>query len=44
MGMFVISYIVSIALIEWIFYFCSLFSLVVGIVMLANKGYLDANS
>jgi MFS family permease len=43
-GMFIIAFIVSIAPIEWIFYFGSLSSLVVGIVMIAIRGNFKSNS
>jgi MFS family permease len=41
-GMFVIAGIVSFAPIEWIFYFCSAFSLIAGFGMVAIRGYFEA--
>jgi MFS family permease len=41
-GMFVIAAIVSVAPIEWIFYFCAVFSLAAGLVLVAIRGYFKA--
>ena len=40
--MFVIAAIVSVAPIEWIFYFCAAFSLAAGLVLVAIRGYFKA--
>ena len=42
LGMFVISGIVSIAPIEWIFYFCASFSLAAGLVLVMIRRYFKA--
>ena len=42
LGMFVIAGIVSVAPIEWIFYFCAAFSLAAGLVLVAIRGYFKA--
>jgi DHA1 family multidrug resistance protein-like MFS transporter len=39
LGMFVIAGIVSVAPIEWIFYFCAAFSFAAGLVLVAIRGY-----
>ena len=41
-GMFVMSYIVSVAPIEWVFYFCAAFSLVVALLLSSLKGFFKA--
>jgi DHA1 family multidrug resistance protein-like MFS transporter len=43
-GMFVIAAIVSVAPIEWIFYFCAAFSLAAGLAMVAIRGYFKAQT
>ena len=42
LGMFVIAGIVSVAPIEWIFYFCAAFSFAAGLVLVAIRGYFKA--
>ena len=39
MGMFIMAFIVLVAPIRWIFYFCAAFSLAAGLVMVAIRGY-----
>jgi hypothetical protein len=41
-GMFVMSYIVSVAPIEWVFYFCAAFSLVTALLLSSLKGFFKA--
>jgi MFS family permease len=41
-GMFVMSYIVSVAPIEWVFYFCAAFSLVAALLLSSLKGFFKA--
>ncbi len=42
LGIFAESYILSLAPIEWIFFFCAAFSLVAGIVIMVMKGFFRA--
>ena len=42
LGMFVIAGIVSVAPIEWIFYFCAAFSFAAGLVLVTIRGYFKA--
>ena len=41
-GIFVESYILSVASIEWVFYFCAAFSLISGIALFAMRSYFKA--
>lgn len=41
-GMFVMSYIVSVAPIEWVFYFCAAFSLEAALLLSSLKGFFKA--
>jgi hypothetical protein len=40
-GMFAMSYVVSIASIEWVFYFSAAFTLVCALILIAMRGYFD---
>jgi len=42
LGIFAESYILSVSSIEWIFYFCAVFSLLAGLVIVAMRNYFNA--